>query len=695
MLLPASLMLAVLAFFASPARAVPDSCGDMILPSLGDGLNVTGTIPAGPRLLATSDATGYTYLVNNGTNALELWVQSYPGVGLTDYYSRKVEILLSSRTPTTFAAATGLDASCLKTFAPFAFSAGHSGTTISAASTDLTEIASGAAANCYFNHLWSMDYDVFRASPASSCGFVLSDDTSVANSTFKALTGRVHVRWTDYYNATVTGSSNPRDPMDTWYDVTLRIQSEANYTGAPTSGAEDPYNADFKVIGITYTKANTGLVTAAIAYSLSTKFPYYPSFKVGGTADDVLVRTGGTGALSNYAGNFLLDPAQYGDTTPVFTNVPGTDPTTCTFGQNCVMTGTLQYAWTPNAAESASCKISSNDPYQFDFKLQCKADYNGTINSVCGADMRGALDLSAFGSFSLQGNLDFCKAASTDFPITWSSAFDIDDATRTIGQTIQAGGSFTSAKAIAAVGIKSYTVVRGGTGDSATWSLWDGVTGVTSTGANNDAYTTIGTNVNFQRSIVATGDKKGYTVTTWFTPNIKLNSGLAAGTLTADRLAYMIVLPDDKSKTLTFTMTIALRLYSDTTQTFRRRRLMYRDAVIPAVAPEPVNDISQTTSPVSLKVPDTVQINKDGSVTVVTAPATLSVGAIAGIAAIGAAVAAAAIGLTVLVVRKHKRDAAAKADAEAALVQQGSTDFMVKQGQKEVPYYPINTRVVA
>lgn len=224
------------------------------------------------------------------------------------------------------------------------------------------------------------------------------------------------------------------------------------------------------------------------------------------------------------------------------------------------------------------------------------------------------------------------------------------------------------------------------------YSLWDGAL-ASATSADADATadrSEMGDKVNFLRSIVASVDKKTYSIATSFTPNIKLAT--AAGT---SRAEHMIVLPDDKDATITFTMTMALRLYSDTTQTFeRRRRLLYRDASVPLVTADPVNDIELQTSPVNVKVPGNVQISTDGSVTVISTPATLSVGAIAGIAAIGAAVAAASIGLAVVVVRKHKQTAAAKADAEAALVQQGSTEFMIKE-QKLAPFYPINTRVVA
>ena len=406
-----------------------------------------------------------------------------------------------------------------------------------------------------------------------------------------------------------------------------------------------------------------------------------------------------SGTPSSYAGNLLTTTANYPDA--LFTNTLSRDGTVVAggtacdaVGETCVMTGVLDYEWTPTDSATTSCQISSSTAYQFDFVLECNNDYNGTdlIAQSCGVDMRQALDLTSFGSFSLDGNLDFCKTAATDFPITWTDTFEVQewvflwfDSTaivsdillsstsstlRAIGQTIVADGTFTSSKAIEAVGIKSYTVDRLNFG-ATTWQLWNGaLASATSTGANADAYTTIGTNVNFQRTITASGDKKTYSIATWFTPNIKLNTAIGGS-----RTEHMILLPDDKAQTLTFRMTVALRIYSDTTQTFaRRRRLMYRDEAVPMV---PVNDVSLQTSEVDVRVPENVQVSADGSVTVVSAPATLSVGAIAGIAAIGAAVAAAAIGLTVVIVRRRKQ-AAAEADAEQAMAQvHASTDFLV------------------
>jgi hypothetical protein len=148
-------------------------------------------------------------------------VQSFPGVGSTTFYSRKVEMVLSNRTHVNYTdAVASVDGSCAQLFAPFTDFTAHGGTTISTAATDLTNSATDALSTCYFNHLWTMDYDTFRASPANSCGFVLTDDMSTANSTFKTLSGRVHVRWTDYYNATAEGISTgaePRSSMTTWW----------------------------------------------------------------------------------------------------------------------------------------------------------------------------------------------------------------------------------------------------------------------------------------------------------------------------------------------------------------------------------------------------------------------------------------------------------------------------------------------
>lgn len=139
----------------------------------------------------------------------------------------------------------------------------------------------------------------------------------------------------------------------------------------------------------------------------------------------------------------------------------------------------------------------------------------------------------------------------------------------------------------------------------------------------------------------------------------------------------MIYLPADKDQLLSFTITAIIRMFADSQQTFtRRRRLLYRD--VPVVSSAAVNDIELETKPVSIKVPANIQVSKDGSVTVVNSTQTLSTGAIAGIAAMGAVVAAAAIGLAVLLVKRHQKKAATRVDSEAAMVQKGSTEALAQ-----------------
>lgn len=214
--------------------------------------------------------------------------------------------------------------------------------------------------------------------------------------------------------------------------MTIQVQSEANYTGNSTTNTETPYSSDFKVTGITYSKANDGAVTANIAYELSTNFPYYPSVPAGGHDYNVLIHSG-SGGSATYAGLALGESGSSSYPGGAWSNaltLDGTvksDGSACSAVQDvCVMRGTLSYTWTPTPAQTASCSISSATAYQFDFYLQCFANYNGTIASVCNVPMRQALDLTSFASFKFQGNVDFCKSAATDFPISWSQNFDVD-----------------------------------------------------------------------------------------------------------------------------------------------------------------------------------------------------------------------------------------------------------------------------
>ncbi|KAI9003442.1 hypothetical protein DFJ74DRAFT_694869 [Hyaloraphidium curvatum] len=139
----------------------------------------------------------------------------------------------------------------------------------------------------------------------------------------------------------------------------------------------------------------------------------------------------------------------------------------------------------------------------------------------------------------------------------------------------------------------------------------------------------------------------------------------------------MISLPNDRNLPLSFTITVLVRMYADTTMSFtegtvgrrRGRRLLYRDFEVQEIDRAPaVHDAELVTRPVKIRVPENVQVSTDGTVTVLNVSSqTLSPGAIAGIAVVGTALAAALVAAGVLLGRRsRRRSSQIKADAEAA-----------------------------
>ncbi|KAI9034097.1 hypothetical protein DFJ74DRAFT_5497 [Hyaloraphidium curvatum] len=299
--------------------------------------------------------------------------------------------------------------------------------------------------------------------------------------------------------------------------------------------------------------------------------------------------------------------------------------------------------------------------------------------------MRDALQLTNLGAFKFTGNIDFCKSAQTDFPITWTTQFDVLQTSRQIGQTIEANGVFTTNKQLDAVAIKGYRVSR--TQRTGYWDLVAPAAGSALAAGSAGSPTALGTNVNFVSDIVSGDSGKQWTLRTSFTPNIKLFSSvqslLNTDVSTSQPLA-MITLPDDRNLVIAYTITMLIRMYADQRQNFagqRRRRLLYRDVAVQNIeTAASVQDAELTTKPVTIRVPENIQVSSDGSVTVLSTSSspTLSAGAIAGIAVVGAVVAAALVALGVLLARRSKRNAEAKADAEAAAA---SADKMLAQAK--------------
>lgn len=459
------------------------------------------------------------------------------------------------------------------------------------------------------------------------------------NGSYKIFHGRVHVKWEDW-NAT-TGGTLVRPAASTWYDVTIQVQETANASSTTVTNTETPYNADFQVSSVTYSKDGTGAVTANIAFELTTAYPYYASVN-GSTPSNYLIHSG-----TNYAGVTLTGDFTY---TATLDGTKKANGQPCAVaGDVCKLSGILSYTWLPT---TGSCSLSSEQAYQLDVTLEC----NSTgINSVCGKPMRDALALPSFGSFQLTGNIDFCKAATTNFPISWPVPFDVaGSSVRTIGAQIVTTGTLEANKKIYGIALKNYRVSRSGlTGE---WSLWNaGATNVAYGDAGYDgSLTSVGTATGFvfsQPQSASNGLR--WTVSASFTPNIRLFSGPQGFTTTAGQGNFMIVLPDDKGDQLTFRMAIDLRLYTDS-MPFARRRLLYRDATIKTAQPAAVNDASASTNPISITVPENLQVSGDGSMTVIKTGA-LSIGAIAGIAVAGAVVGIAGIGIGLFVLKRKQR----------------------------------------
>lgn len=678
-------------------------CNDMVLPSLGNDATVSllfsclvprsqqhiaklfihlfrspsiqpGFIPAGPELVATTDgAPAYSFVISPTSDTLDFYVQSQPGVGdNTTFFSRRVAIALASRSTLNYASAlTGLAPQCRKVFERFEFTDIAPGVTISNSATDLSNSAASTASACFFNHKYSVDWNLFRSDYAN-CGFTITD--SAQERTF---TGRVHVLWEDYVSLAAT--LPVRQNATTWYDVTITMDTAFNTTTASSNNTEQAYNADFQVSSVTYSKNSDGLVTAFIDFSMTTKYPYYPSFDANTDAATWLIHND----QNLYAGRPLLSAASYPDGAfdkdLVRNGMVDSSGNDCNaLGKTCQLSGTLMYKWTPTSSKSASCSISTSQAYQFDIYLECFARA-GVNNSGCGLEARKALNLPNFAAFKLDGNIDFCKAPSSDFPITWSPEFQVGKETRTIGEAITATGTFTTNKRLTAVAIQQLNVYRADLGGY--WALWAGAADAVSGGdsGNAGASTQIGKNVALTATVQGTNGNKQWQIDVSFTPNIQLLDTLV-DRLTAgagDRADYMITLPNDKDQLLAYRIHLFIRMYADPTQTFtnlRRRRLVFRDTPIPTIATlATVKDIDVVTEDVNVKVPANVQVSTDGSITVVQGQNGLSVGAIAGIAAVGAIVGAAAVALTIVLVKRRQQQK--KISASDGLPQT-SADFL-------------------
>ncbi|KAI9023224.1 hypothetical protein DFJ74DRAFT_668168 [Hyaloraphidium curvatum] len=685
---PAMALLLLLALAIHPAAGALSTCADMAHPGPdADGSLVTLIGP----LLLTPPAPGYPFLINDVLDSIEIYVQSFPGVGpvTNDAFTRKLVIQLSDPNTTTYDAAVSNNrpAGCRREWDRFQFSSIPSGVSVYSGQ-DLTDpAADGAASTCYFVHKYQFGWEDFRNATMDNCGFLQTQNDTGNGQTYIRYDGRVFVWWEDYANFTTSTPYMANTSL--FFDVTFQTPGQSNMSSPMTNNTEIPYNYDFKVSSLTYSKSEAGLVEASIAYQLSTNWPYYAYFAEEqlATPQYNILKEDGQGL---YAG---LDLDAYPSHAWTNTYVNGEDgqhqsggsaPCSET-GDQCYMSGILKFTWKPTDGSTPdSCSIASATPYQFDIILGCL--YNNGSVSICNVSLAESLSLADVGKFTLAGDIDFCKSASSNLPITWSPPFDVVQTSRTIGQTIEANGAFTNPKQLSAVAVKEYRVSRGDL--TGYWSLLTPAAATATASGSAGVRTTVGENVNFVRSITPSDSDRQWSIRTSFTPNIKLYSSVQSsfGTV-GSRGDYMISMPNDRNLALAYTITILLRMYADDTQNFngqRRRRLMYRDANVPEIRAVSVDEKEVQTSPVTIQVPENMQVSKDGTVTTFRTSSSLSTGAIAGIAAMGAVVGAAIAGLiTLLVLRRKRRNA--EAEAAAAAVEQ--VMGKAKRASKSVPTY--------
>lgn len=413
------LAISLLALSTSIANAALTSCGDMAIPEVNP-LTGVATAMTGPLLL-TPGAAPYDFLINNSTDQIEFYIQSAPGVGDGTSYTRKLKMALGEPYVTSYdtVVASGKNAACYMSWDRFDFSSIPATVSVHTGTALNSSLATGAASSCYFDHKYAFNWTTFRTAAVGNCGFNQTLNTT-AEQSYMRYDGRIFLWWEDYANMS---TSTPAAQNATfYYDVTFQVPAEVNYSSPDVSNVEIPYRGDFLVSAITYTKDSAGVVQASIAFQLSTNWPYYPYFA--NSPKDLVANSG------LYAGLALDSFPSYvwADSYPTGQDgLHKPDGTTlCSqYGDVCSMNGVLTYTWKPTPGSTpSSCTIASSTAYQFDFMLGCLPN-NGTQSS-CDVPLRDATNLAQMGSFKFSGEIDFCKAAATDFPLTWSKNFDVE-----------------------------------------------------------------------------------------------------------------------------------------------------------------------------------------------------------------------------------------------------------------------------
>lgn len=226
----------LIATIASPslslaADAALATCKDLRIPSLSSRAAVE------PPQLLSPGVPGYPSAFSSDGH-LEFYIQSHPGAGPAERnaYTRDVKVVLSSPSMDKWEDAALVAAEGCKFHTDrFMLNAIPSDVTVLSEVSLLAKPADKDADACFFNHRFRVALGDLES--LKYCNFNRSTEVVEAGAgkktTFEVVSGRIHVRWTDYDS--MDSRAPVRAPMSTYYPISMKIQTGDSVASAASA----------------------------------------------------------------------------------------------------------------------------------------------------------------------------------------------------------------------------------------------------------------------------------------------------------------------------------------------------------------------------------------------------------------------------------------------------------------------------
>jgi hypothetical protein len=517
---------------------------------------------------------------------------------------------------------------------------------------------------------------------AGHCNWMIGTE-KINEKQYRTYSANVHVLWKDVDPAHADTTERPAQVFT--YPITLRMLQEDTQVNTDEGVGEnkEPYVKDsFKIDSLLYAKNPTDKkVKVTVAYSLSVRYPYLPIPLVkNGVATDARVATNpltlpynqGVANLHTSGDTITLQRLCYSSavgnakTTLTAEGKANWGPASITESWDtsaqpvyCDYKQTVSYDMTYAASsEPFSCDIGSDTPFYLNWATCTYTEPNGANGVVNDGCINNALmeenSNNAVGSFRINLGIDVCQAGASDYAVDVSAsgakALDLTNpevnvkvGDRVNFETIlhsSNGKNFYKGKLLDLAIDKT-----AGTGSGATWTVW--TLGDKPSGSSiTDSIALTGTS-DVQP---AESDRNFLKFVFGFVPNVGTTTTTGM-ILWGDRLTSAVP---------TFRVTARMRLYWDSVdnQDVDRRRLLYRDTVVPSASP--IADNVQSTS---------FKMDVSSMQASETASSSVSTAAIAGIATAGVVLVATATVIGALVYRRRQTisEAAEDTDSKAEL----------------------------